>query len=333
MISSYIINILHIPLVTIKVLRDLHTQKKFIARHLQPILLEFQAVNNSTPDIDYKRITNYYALAVSAIIGETHCTLHRKAMTTTERRAGTLIGACSVLFDDFFDNSNLTDEYITQLINNPKNIEPTNNSVKLAIQLYSKLLEGIQYSENIQQALNDVFQEQVRSKKQKNSDLAEEEIRDITFTKGGTAFLLYRKAFGEISTRCEEKFYYTLGAIMQLENDIFDVYKDRQEGIRTLVTACHDIKPVRNLYLYLINELFEGAQQLPVNPKAVAKAMRVLMLVICRGLVCLDQLENLQKSTNNRFELMAYSRSELICDMEKPTNFMKMIHYYANYQY
>jgi hypothetical protein len=188
-----------------------------------------------------------------------------------------------VLFDDFFDNDNLTDEYITQLINKPNDIEPGNDSVKLAIQLYGKLLEGVQHPESIQEALNAVFKEQVRSKKQKNSDLTEDEIKDITFAKGGTAFLLYRKAFGEISTRCEEKFYYTLGAIMQLENDIFDVYKDRQEGIRTLVTACHDIKPVRNLYLYLINELFEGAQQLPVNPKAVAKAMRVLMLVICRS--------------------------------------------------
>ena len=333
MIFSYIINILHIPLVAIKILRDLHTQKKFIARHLQPILLEFQAANNLTPDIDYKRITNYYALAVSAIIGEIHCTLHRKEMTTTERRAGTFMGACSVLFDDFFDNSNLTDEYITQLINKPNDIEPGNDSVKLAIQLYGKLLEGVQHPESIQEALNAVFKEQVRSKKQKNSDLAEEEIKDINFAKGGSAFLLYRKAFGEISTHSEVKFYHILGAMMQLENDIFDVYKDRQEGIKTLVTACHDIKPVRNLYLYLINELFEGAQQLPVNPKAVAKAMRVLMLVICRGLVCLDQLEDLQKSTNNRFELMTYSRSELICDMEKPTNFMKMIHYYANYQY
>lgn len=333
MIFYYIINILHTPLVTIKILRDLHTQKKFIGHHFLQVLLEFQTENNSTPDIDCKRIINYYALAVPAIIGEIHCTMHLKEMTNAERRAGTFMGACSVLFDDFFDNSNLTDEYITQLINKPNDIEPGNDSVKLAIQLYSKLLEGVQHPESIQEALNVVFKEQVRSKKQKNSDLTEDEIKDITFAKGGSAFLLYRKAFGEISTHSEVKFYHTLGAIMQLENDIFDVYKDRQEGIRTLVTACHDIKPVRNLYLYLIKELFELAQQLPFNPKAVSKAMRTLVLVICRGLVCLDQLEKLQRSTNNRFELMAYSRSELICDMEKPANLMKMIHYYAHYQY
>lgn len=330
---SYIINLLHLPLATIKVLRDLRTQKKFIAHQFQPILFEFKAENDLMAEIDCNRIANYYALAVPAIIGEIHCTLHHKTMTNDERSAGTLIGACSVLFDDFFDNDNLNDEYIAQLIDNPEYSEPYNNSVKLAIRLYVNLLEAIQNPSSIQQALNTVFRAQIRSRKQKEIAIAEDEIKDITCAKGGTAFLLYRKAFGEISTRTEEQFYYAVGAIMQLENDIFDVYKDREAGIKTLITTSTDIKIVRNLYLYLIKEVFDVAHQLLFSPQVVARAMRILMLVVCRGFVCLDQLEELQNTTSNRFELMAYSRAELICDMERPSNILKMIHYYAKFQY
>jgi hypothetical protein len=54
--------------------------------------------------------------------------------------------------------------------------------------------------------------------------------------KGGSSVLFYRTAFSPEVSGKEKILINNLGAMMQLGNDIFDVYKDRESGINTLVT-------------------------------------------------------------------------------------------------
>jgi hypothetical protein len=127
--------------------------------------------------------------------------------------------------------------------------------------------------------------------------------------------------------------FYKLGGLFQFENDIFDVYKDNIEGIKTLVTTEKKINNLRETYISLYKEIFDLVQQTNYPKKNLKTFNRIVYLVFCRGLVCLDMLEKNEKTTNNVFDLANYERSELICDMEKPCNFFKTINYYSKYNF
>ena len=100
-------------------------------------------------------------------------------------------------------------------------------------------LQHVPDKKKMQEALIEVYQAQLESKKQTQDLISEKEIQSITFYKGGTSLLFYRTAFLPVPSVEEEKLIYNLGSLMQLANDIFDVYKDRENKIKTLVTEAN----------------------------------------------------------------------------------------------
>jgi len=59
----------------------------------------------------------------------------------------------------------------------------------------------------------------------------------------------------------------------------------------------------------------------------VKKFLERVMPVINRGFVCLDQYQRLEKNSGGAFDTSSYTRKQLICDMEKPGNFLRTIQY------
>jgi hypothetical protein len=53
--------------------------------------------------------------------------------------------------------------------------------------------------------------------------------------------------------------------------------------------------------------------------------------VLTRALVALDHYEKACTHTNGNFDPAKLTRKQLICDMEKPANIFKMIHYAAKW--
>ena len=83
----------------------------------------------------------------------------------------------------------------------------------------------------MQQQIYKVFQAQLLSKQQDVPGLSTEMIKDITIRKGAESLLYYRTAFNHPPRNGEEKMLYCLGGLMQLSNDIFDVYKDYKSEV------------------------------------------------------------------------------------------------------
>ena len=184
----------------------------------------------------------------------------------------------------------------------------------------------------LNQFLN-VHNAQVESKNQKSEGINHPEINNITLNKGGVSTLLFRSIFNEVLSGQEKQLMFKLGGLFQLENDIFDVYKDYTDGIKTLVTTEKNIKNLRDIYLNLVEEVFNLVHQTNYLTTNKATFKRIIYLVFCRGLVCLDMLEKNQEATENVFNLGEYKRNELICDMEKPMNIIKLIHYFSKYNF
>ncbi|MHA7099589.1 class 1 isoprenoid biosynthesis enzyme [Roseivirga pacifica] len=292
-------------------------------------LEDFKRTNeHDLTEEDFEKITFYYGLAVP-VIGELYCLLRGFKASHAERTALTYLGGTTGLFDDSFDKTGTSKEHLKELINNPSLELARNTRDKLLIKFYLKALNQSPFVTRIKQAANSVFDAQVQSKKQTDIATSAQEIVDITHQKGGASILFYRAALeGEIN-ETEQKLLLNIGFIGQLENDLFDIYKDREDGIRTMATISKSITALRSQYESIISETFLIIDQANFPKANKRKFARMLAAVTTRGLVCLDQLEKLEHK--GVFELSRYSRKQLVCNMGAPKNIMRWVVYYLRW--
>lgn len=328
---NYLINIVRIVFLFFSASRNMKRQKSFVKKHLIPIVENAKQNNDGTlNNEDFRRI-NTYAVTIPAMLGEAFCQLRGRQMSDNERLAITFLGSITGLFDDLFDSKNLSPDYIKNLLNKPEESNALNSNERLIIELYRLGLTYSDKSELIRKYALNVYEAQLQSQKQCGPKLHKETIKQITFNKGGVSIPLYRCAFDDAITDAEYDLLYSLGAIGQLENDIFDVYKDYSEHIQTMATTETNISNLKNQYHLLMNDIFQLIDNTHYLECRKRKFRYFVALIVGRGLVGLNQLHKLSRKTEGRFLPEKYSRKELICDMEQPPNLLRLIHYAAIY--
>lgn len=312
-------------IITAKVRR----QKNFIKKNIIPQLTAAQKMTDGSLDEnDLKKITGYYGLAVPAVLGEAFCVLRGEPMTDKERMASTCQGAMTGLGDDFFDRQRLSEQGVKDFIEKPEMFNGNTASEKLFLNFYKTALANAPQPTLMQEQIYKVFYAQLLSKQQDAPGLSYEVMKDITILKGAESFLYYRTAFEHPLRNGEHKMLYCLGGLMQLSNDIFDVYKDWQSGVSTLVTTATKIKELRFHYTALLQVGTRAAYRSGYKKKNVRKFLGIIMLgIFSRCYVCLDQLEKLEKRSAGIFDLQAYSRKDLICDMDTAGNKWSSLRY------
>jgi hypothetical protein len=101
----------------INITRQLDQQKKFLRRHVNPVLSKAkQPYDGSHDDHDFFKINSYYGLAVPAILGEALAILHQVPFSNRSRECITAQGAMTGLFDDFFDQGMLCNSAFAALM-------------------------------------------------------------------------------------------------------------------------------------------------------------------------------------------------------------------------
>lgn len=327
---SYIKNILKVPAL-FWILRSCQKrQRRFMADTLLPEIEDFKKTcDDSLTERDFNKITNYYGFAIP-IIGEFYCVLRGRKITVSERTALMYLGGLTGLFDDFFDEKDTAEDHLKELISFPRVELAKNSHEKLFIQFYLKGLERGN-SEDIKKYLNVINEAQMLSKRQTNPNLSKDEIAYITEQKGGVSFWYYRSPLHGEMSEVEKDLLFKIGFLAQLENDIFDVYKDREQGIYTLANTTTSIGLLRVQYLRVLDDIYNLIHQLDFEPKNKERFSRLIAMIAARGLVCLHQYEKLEGK--NGFDVSKYSRKELICDMGKSSNTIKLIRFYLKYSY
>ncbi len=312
------------------VTRQLAKQRKFIDKHIAPILTDAASHNDGTlNETDFKKITHYYGWAVPAILGEAFCSLRGDNMSITERWASTCQGAMTGLFDDFFDKDYMADDKVLAKISAATVPAGLQSNERLFNIFYEKALANVPDSKRMRQALLAVHHAQVRSKQQTDPSLPHEQLLSITEEKGGTSLLFYRSAFFPPASDTETALLYHLGATMQLANDIFDVYKDREKNIRTLMTETKKVDEMRTLLSERLAYAYRASYTLPYPKKGIIQFLNTLSIgIFSRCYVCLDHLENNEQHTNRHFDVQAYTRAQLICDMDTKKNMLRSAAYH-----
>ncbi|MBN2747760.1 MAG: hypothetical protein JXR34_13620 [Bacteroidales bacterium] len=327
---NYLENILSIPSLYRFYKRNSDLQKKFLVETIYVDLGKFQAENDgSLTEKDFKKITDYYAFAIPAFLGEGYCLLRGFGLTKEERYALTYVGSLTGLFDDFFDENPTSLEHIRQLISAVDDTPANNSREKLFWFLSQKALHFTKDKEMLLSFVDKIFEAQILSLKQKTDSLEYAEIERITFEKGGVSMLFYSSVFGQPASDIEYQLRYLLGGMAQLENDIFDIYRDKEQGIKTLATTATKMDDLRIYYTEQTKRIFSLIQQLELPKSNKINFLRFFAYIVSRAFVCFDFLEKNEKLTDDKFLIHNYERKQLVCDMEKMGNQLLHFHHFA----
>jgi len=266
-----------------------------------------------------KRI-HFYTIQ-SCITNSWFCMLRGKKANSIERKHAIYLGAITPLLDDLVDLRKLNSIEIINLIQNGKSKNST--EILLIRYLYGKLLKDC--TANFKLQFNQALKSQDISLKQlERQKLSESELFEITKNKGANWTLLYRTILKNELQHAEKEAISTLGELLQLTNDAFDVFKDFKNGQQTVFTNCYDLSPIYKQFNDLIWQMIEQFSKTEFSRKNTKRSIIQIMLVVSRGIVCLEQLLECQKRTHDLFQIEKYRRKELICDMEKPINIIKL---------
>ena len=218
----------------------------------------------------------------------------------------------------------MSNQAVESMIQQQERQSTKRSNQKLFDIFYKKALDHSPDKKLMQEALLEVYHAQVASKKQEAGSISTNELIDITFFKGGSSVAFYRTVFSPEAIGKEKELIYKLGSLMQLANDIFDVYKDREAGIRTLITETKHIDEIRVFLKKHLQEYYAAAFELGYAKKNTHAFLNILSIgIFSRCFVCLDRLEENEKLTGNVFDVKKYSRQQLICDMDKKMNMLR----------
>lgn len=322
--------LLYVLLALWKVKRSVSTQKRYNQEYLVPILKEFEDRRDpSLTKADLERILKIDAINISVVIGESFAALRGQELSFSEREAITNLAAITLLFDDYFDRLDYIKEDIKSLMT-PGDYQPKNTHEKLFRMFFDQALSSIPDNDRLFKYADQVFEAQYYSKEQQLSSPTYEEIIDLTLKKGGYSILFYRSALENDLSPEEEELAFHLGGMIQLGDDIYDTFWDAKNHIRTFTTVSHDLMQVYQDFNAQIQRCF-GAIDATSLPEKNKKEFRLWVeFAASLSLSALDQLFNLQESTMGFFDAIAYTRKEMICDMQKFKPQMRALRHFMN---
>jgi hypothetical protein len=234
------------------------------------------------------------------------------------------------VYDDFFDDKTLTLEQIDSIFYHPEAFNPQTFFEKVFIYTHTALLNDVADKAQYFKDFEGLHIAQKDSLDQFNPNITDETLLSITTRKGGYCLLMCRHYLDTPYLPAADATWYALGGVIQLTNDLYDIYKDMQEGIITLAVRAKQYEAIYALYHRHAEALNETIRQLPVAHARKMELSIILNVIAAFGYVALDNLKRLQVNNSNNSILPSFEtlpRKELIIDMEKNTNRFKLLNF------
>lgn len=287
-------------------------QQAFTPTLLNSHLADFQANNDSTlQKKDWRRMRDY-PWQFNVFFADIFALLRQNPLAEVEREKITLYASSLCLYDDFFDNQELSEEEILNIYLNPQNFQPKNDKEKAFLRLLNRLYSLYQPTEKFKEIFQLFYQGQCESKEQLyNQDLSRGKLQKISFNKGGYALVLSRLLMDNGLKINELQTVYELGAWYQILDDIVDIATDRKDQINTLATTVQDIGVLKKELENQQNKAFQMIRALDYPPKAKEQVVFLFFLIGTSGWVHLRQLEKAQAKTEGKFKLETYEESDI----------------------
>lgn len=261
-----------------------------------------------------KRIKLY--VVISSFTIKWLCTLRGYKPTKDEVVRSHRLAALIPLLDDLSDTHHMSSSEIRKYVLTDN---VTDGKIDLVKKLYNSLVS--ECGESFVQCIDTAALAQDASMKQMQPEvISENELHEITYNKGSLSLLLYRKILSHAEVEGESEAISQLGYLLQYLNDMFDIFKDRNEKQQTLFTKYPDIKAREKEFSEILYSVKSQIMNLPSSPKNKRNCLAQLYTVTSRGNVMMNQLLQCEELTHNTFLIESYTRQQLVCDMEKWEN-------------
>lgn len=275
-----------------------------------------------------KRRFKHYFYGVSylsAIFGA----LRGRLRTRRERERFTHLAALAYFFDDLVDAYRHGDIEGAHWLDNPEQYGKMADERGLALHFLQSVyaLQTPKQKLVFQEYMHRVFNVEIRGRQwgnaecgMRNAELGSVELKGeimrITAEKGGCSVLLFRSLLDNPISAPEAAALYQFGALIQLCDDIFDLWFDVQAGTVTAASTCAtagNIQELNELFAMQVNACKTAIQKLP-RPH-LAWAMIFFLVAITR--VCLQHYADLERQFG---KIPLADRKLLVVDMERWIN-------------
>lgn len=307
--------------------RSVHTQKRYLKESIKPELDAFLQ-NHPIDQAKINKIYDYYGMGVPALLGLLYAIPRNYPINNAERHALTYLGALTGIIDDAFDENYIEVSRVQTYIHDQDSFVAQTPAESLMVFLGTKVLQYLPsiHQKAFWQAARLVFELQQQSLLQKHMEIDAIQLLAITRGKGGWPFVLYRYCLENPLETEEQDLVFELGASMQLGNDIFDVYKDIQQGIKTTPNTILQVEHLKKIFREWMQMCVNQSAKVEFAHKSARKAFIVYYLLgMSRCVVCMDQFQKLEAQSEGIFKPTQYTRKQLICDMEKLSNIWRSI--------
>ncbi|MET6997553.1 hypothetical protein [Chitinophaga defluvii] len=278
-----------------------------------------QQLGGQLDDFTFKKVVTSYAIYIPMMCDA--FTLLRNRLTNNQEKERMLhYFICSSLFDNFCDRAELTADELYSISFEPEVYQPRTFDEKLFLHSHRLLQAYVKDKTFYSEVTRQLYKAQEDSALQFDKTVSNDVIAQITLDKGGYSVLLCHFYLDEQASPAEKHCWYQIGGIIQLTNDLYDIYKDIQEGSETLPNRMTDAHAFNHYFLGLVQNIKQEIAALPFSSKQ-KQAFTISMMGICSlGSMALRQLMQLQGTAAILPPFSSLPRKALIIDMEKPAN-------------
>lgn len=317
----FIIYSYHIVKLLARMLFGLTLSEMKADKLLKKIEIQF---NGKFAPTTFKKIKKFQGIQ-QYIINDSFAKLENRYTNNNERENNKLYFILASLYDDLMDENIVSQAVLNEMFLNPENAKPKSFSEVVLIDTHLKLLNLVQNKEAYQKVLNNIHQAQIDSLEQLKNDISLESILSITERKGGYSLLMCRHYIQMSANEVIDNCWYQLGGMIQMTNDLYDIYNDTMAGINTFANTQNEFDKIRDQYVSQVHKYKLSIEKLAYDDTKKLKFQIKLSLIPALGYVALENLKQLQGKADNLKPFKEYARKDLIVDMEKVKNIIKLI--------
>ena len=310
--------------VVLRTVWKLNTTKKKGATLLSQLENEF---NGQFEKQAFNKASKFQSIQ-QLLINDPFCELAGRLSTKEESLLNQYYFALTGVYDDIIDqNSSIGIARLDTLLNHPDQKITTQFNERILVGTYQYLLKHVQDPLSYQNIIHSIHQAQKDSLQQFNPQITPAQIIDITQRKGGFSLLMCRYHLNLPQSNALNECWYHLGGVIQMTNDLFDIYKDLQEGIVTFCNKQRNLKEISDIYHQQIQLFYTSLSNLPFEVKKKHTLQIKLSFIPAFGMIALENLRKIKGSLDQLPDFTQLERKALIIDMEKPINIYKLLYY------
>ena len=310
-----------IGILTLKTFSGLKQSEKWATEYLHMVELKFDGKFDQKT---LEKVVKRYSIQ-QHFINDSFSSLYGRNNNVNEKERNLLYFIMVSVYDDFFDDKTLTLDQIDSIFYHPDDYSAQIFFEKVFIYTHTRLLNDVADKAQYFKDFEGLHIAQKDSLEQFNPKVSDEALLSITTRKGGYCLLMCRHYLDTPYLPEADTTWYALGGVIQLTNDLYDIYKDMQEGIITLAIRAKQYEAIFALYHKHAEALNESIRQLPVTNTRKSDLSIILNVIAAFGYVALDNLARLQGNNASLPAFETLARKELIIDMEKNSNRFKLL--------